>query len=98
MKRATGSLRKSTSIFVLKHAVQKIKNDPATKKVLSKREKFFEDPESFCWYNDGLLTFLLGYDVLHSYEYLRDFHNSKEDEYLVINPKVLNILKINIKL
>lgn len=82
----------------LKEMSEKIKNDPETQKVLSKREKFFEDPESFCWYNDGLLTFLLGYDVLHSYKYLRDFHNSKEDEYLVINPKVLNILKITIKL
>ena len=71
-------------------SILKIKNDPATKKVLSKREKFFEDPESFCWYNDGFLTFLLGYDVLHTYEYLRDFNDSKEDEYLIVNPKALN--------
>jgi hypothetical protein len=32
------------------------------------------------------------YDVLHTKEYLRDFYTKEEDEYLVVNPKILHVL------
>ncbi len=45
-------------------------------------EKFFEDAEAFCWFNDGFLAYLLGYDVLKN-----------GDEYLIVDSEILNVLK-----
>ena len=48
--------------------------------------------KAYLWFNSGLLTKLMEYDVLHTKEYLRDFYTKEEDEYLVVNPKILHVL------
>ena len=78
---------------LLEEKSKKLKDDPICQKLLSQRKKYFKTNKSAIWYNSGLLTKLLGFDVLHANDYLSDFIDSKQDEYLIVNPNILNILK-----
>lgn len=71
----------------------KLNEDPTFKKLNAQRKKYFKTNKSYVWYNSGLLTKLLGFDALHSFDYLSDFINSRQDEYLIVNTSVLNIIE-----
>lgn len=70
----------------------RLKKDPTFKKLYKNRKKYYTSAKAYVWFNSGLLTKLMKYDVLHIKEYLRDFYTKEEDEYLVVNPKILHVL------
>jgi len=70
----------------------KLNEDPTCKKLQAQRKKYFTTNKSAVFYNSGLLTKLLGFDVLHTYDFLSDFIHSKQDEYLIVNTSVINII------
>ena len=60
--------------------------------IVVNRKKYFKENKASVFYNSGLLCKLLGFDVLHSVDYLRSFVKMKEEEYLITNPKILSVL------
>lgn len=70
----------------------RLKKDPTFKKLYKNRKKYYTSAKAYVWFNSGLLIKLMKYDVLHTKEYLRDFYTKEEDEYLVVNPKILHVL------
>ncbi len=77
----------------LNEVIAKVEKDPEYQKLKPSRKIFFKTNKAALFYNSGLLTTLLGFDVLHTIDYLRDFVNFKEEEYLIVNPQILSILK-----
>ena len=59
-----------------------------------KELNIFNSKEQLLFHNSGLLTKLLGYDILYEKEtnFIIDEKETLGDEYLVVNPGVLNIL------
>lgn len=73
---------------------EQLKKDPTYQKLKATRKRYFKENKASVFYNSGLLTKLLGFDVLHSIDYLSDIVDYKEEEYLVINAKIVSILSI----
>ena len=73
---------------------EQLKKDPTYQKLKATRKRYFKENKASVFYNSGLLTKLLGFDVLHSIDYLSNTVDYKEEEYLVINAKVVSILSI----
>lgn len=73
---------------IFKEVGETIRKDP----IMVNRKRYFIENKAAIFYNSGLLAKLLGFDVLHSIDYLSDNIGIKEEEYLIIDPKVLNIL------
>lgn len=73
--------------------LEEMKKYPTFHELQVSRKKFFKTNNAAVFYNSGLLAKLLGFDVLHTTGYLRDFVDFQEEEYLVINPGILSILK-----
>lgn len=71
---------------------EQLKKDPAYQELKANRKRYFKENKASVFYNSGLLTKLLGFDVLHSIDYLSDTVDYKEEEYLIINSRVLCIL------
>ena len=71
---------------------EKLELDPVYQELKATRKMFFKTNKAALFYNSGLLTKLLGFDALHTVDCLRDFVNFKEEEYLVVNPKILSVL------
>lgn len=67
---------------------EQLQKDP----VMVNRKRYFKENKASVFYNSGLLTKFLGFDVLHSTDYLSDNTEIREDEYLIIEPKILSIL------
>lgn len=55
----------------------------------------FQNKEDLLFHNSGLLTRLLGYDVLYERETkaIIDENGTLGSEYLIVNPEILNVLK-----
>ena len=47
-------------------------------------KRYFKENKASVFYNSGLLCKLLGFDVLHSTDYLSDNTEIKEEEYLIV--------------
>ena len=77
---------------IINEYMARLKKDSTYKKLNKNRKKYYTSAKAYVWFNSGLLTKLMRYDVLHAKAYLRDFYPEKEDEYLVVNPKILHIL------
>lgn len=60
--------------------------------IMINRKRYFKENKASVFYNSGLLCKLLGFDVLHSTDYLSDNTEIKEEEYLIVEPKVLSVL------
>ena len=71
---------------------EQLKKDPTCQELTANRKRYFKENKASVFYNSGLLTKFLGFDVLHSIDYLSDIVDYKEEEYLVINANVLSIL------
>lgn len=71
---------------------EQLKKDPTCQELTDNRKRYFKENKASVFYNSGLLTKFLGFDVLHSIDYLSDTVDYKEEEYLVINANVLSIL------
>ena len=71
---------------------EQLKKAPTYQKLKTNRKRYFKENKASVFYNSGLLTKLLGFDVLHTIDYLSDMIDHKEEEYLVINAKVLSVL------
>ena len=73
----------------LEKIVEKVKKDPEYE-TLKNEPKYFTDNKVALFFNDGLLTKLLGYNVLHTDEYDEEL---KVDiaEYLIVDSGVLTI-------
>lgn len=67
---------------------EQLKKDP----IIVNRKRYFKENKASVFYNSGLLTKLLGYDVLHSIGSLRDNIEIMEEEYLIVEPRILSIL------
>lgn len=78
---------------LLKGTLAQVEKDPVYQELRAKRKKYYKTNKSCVWFNSGLLTKLLGYDALHSIDSLREFVDSKEEEYLVVAPCALNTLE-----
>lgn len=78
---------------LLKGTIAQVEKDPVYQELRAKRKKYYKTNKSCVWFNSGLLTKLLGYDALHSIDLLREFVDSKEEEYLVVDPCALNTLE-----
>ena len=76
---------------LLKEKLNQLEADPVFQKLKSERKKFYVTNKSCVWFNNGLLTKLLGYDVLYCVDFLRDFVDVKEEEYLIVNTQILKI-------
>lgn len=73
--------------------MQELTEDPIFQYLKANRQRYFKENKAAVFYNSGLLANLLGFDVLHSIDYLRDDTNKKEEEYLIVNSKILSVLK-----
>ncbi len=73
-------------------ALGKIKKDPNFQILKDSRKRYFKNNKAAIFYNSGLLAKLLGFDILYSIDYLRNFVGYKEEEYLIVNPEILSIL------
>ena len=62
-------------------------------KLIAERKKYYKSNKAYVWFNSGLLTKLMGFDILYTTGSLRDFFVGTEDEYLIVNPNILNVLK-----
>lgn len=63
-------------------------------KLLAERKTYYKSNKAYVWFNSGLLTKLMGFDVLYTVGLLRtDLFDEPEEEYLVVNPNVLNVLE-----
>ena len=71
---------------------KQLKKDPTYQKLKTNRKRYFKENKASVFYNSGLLAKLLGFDVLHTIDYLSDMIDYKEEEYLVVNAKVLSVL------
>ena len=78
---------------VLKEFGDKLKKDPMCQKLRAERKKYYKSNKAYVWFNSGLLTKLMGFDILYTNGSLRDFFVGTEDEYLIVNPNILNVLK-----
>lgn len=78
---------------VLKEFGDKMKQDPVCQKLIAERKKYYKSNKAYVWFNSGLLTKLMGFDILYTNGSLRDFFVGTEDEYLIVNPNILNVLK-----
>lgn len=78
---------------IINEGCKPIKENPVYQQLRPKWKRYYTTNKSHVWFNSGLLTKLMGYDALHSIDYLRKFATSKEEEYLIVNTSVLNILK-----
>lgn len=77
---------------LLDELVEELKKDPVYQELKANRKRYFKENKASVFYNSGLLTKLLGFDVLHSIDYLSDTVDYKEEEYLIINSRVVYIL------
>ena len=85
-------LNKEMELFNEK--IDKLKSGLIYQKFLSKRKKYYTSNKAYVWFNSGLLTKLMGFDVLYTYGSLRENYSAgNEEEYLVVNPNVLNVLR-----
>lgn len=87
--------------LVFKMEPEKFKNVLAWRdcnfpRISIKNLNIFNTKEQLLFHNSGLLTKLLGYDVLYEKETnaIIDNNGTLGDEYLVVNPGVLNILAV----
>lgn len=71
---------------------EQLKKDPAYQELKATRKRYFKENKASVFYNSGLLTKLLGFDVLHSIDYLSDTVDYKEEEYLIMNFRAVYIL------
>ncbi len=78
---------------VLKEFGDKLKKDPMCQKLRAERKRYYKSNKAYVWFNSGLLTKLMGFDILYTNGSLRDFFVGTEDEYLIVNPNILNVLK-----
>lgn len=76
---------------LLKEKLNQLEADPVFQKIEVRKKKFYITNKSCVWFNNGLLTKLLGYDVLRCVDFLRDFVDFKEEEYLIVNAQILKI-------
>lgn len=74
---------------LLNEKSKQLEKDPVYQKLRAERKKYYKTNKSYVWFNAGLLTKLMEYDALHSIDFLRDFVNFKEEEYLIVNPYIL---------
>lgn len=79
---------------VLKEFWDKLKKDPVCQKLIAERKKYYKSNKAYVWFNSGLLTKLIGYDVLYTNGLLRNFFIGNEEEYLIVNPNVLKVLQV----
>lgn len=71
---------------------ERLKKDPVYQELIANRKRYFKENKASVFYNSGLLTKFLGYDILHSSDYLSDTVNFKEEEYLIVNPSIISVL------
>jgi len=76
---------------ILKDFVEHLQQDPTFQKLKSERKKYFIKNKAWVWFNNGLLTRLLNYDVLHCTDFLRDFVDFKEEEFLIVNTGIIKM-------
>ncbi len=77
---------------LLDDTLRSIEKDSLYQSLKTTRKKYFKTNKAAIFYNSGLLTKLLGFDVLHSKDFLNEVTKFKKDEYLVVNTKLLGIL------
>ncbi len=76
---------------ILKELCEELEKDPVYQELKANRKRYFKSNKASIFYNSGLLTKLLGFDTLHSIDYLSDEVAYKEEEYLIVNPKIIYI-------
>lgn len=67
---------------------EQLEKDP----IVVNRKRYFKENKASIFYNSGLLTGLLSFDVLHSVDSLREDVEYTENEYLIVEPKILSVL------
>ena len=77
---------------LLKENLEKLQKDPTYQKLRMERERYYKSNKAYVWFNSGILTKLMGFDILYTNGSLRDFFVGTEEEYLIVNPSVLNVL------
>ena len=77
---------------ILKELCEELEKDPVYQELKANRKRYFKSNKASIFYNSGLLAKLLGFDALHSIDYLSDEVAYKEEEYLIVNPKIIYIL------
>lgn len=77
----------------IKSVLMGIKESEKFKTLSKTRKRYYKNKKAAMFYNFGLLAKLLGYDALHSTDFLGTFANEKEEEYLVLNAGVLKVCK-----
>lgn len=70
----------------------RIKSSPDYLEIKATRKRYYKNNKASIFYNDGLLTKLLGFDALYAVDYLSNKIREKDTEYLVVNPAVLSML------
>ena len=60
--------------------------------IVVNRKKYYKENKASVFYNSGLLCKFLGFDVLHSIDYLSSTVEIKKEEYLIVEPKILSVL------
>lgn len=58
---------------VLKEFGDKMKQNPVCQKLIAERKKYYKSNKAYVWFNSGLLTKLMGFDILYTNGSLRDF-------------------------
>lgn len=77
----------------IKSVLMGIKESEEYKNLSKTRKRYYRNKKAAVFYNFGLLAKLLGYDALHSMDFLSPFANEKEEEYLILNAGVLKVCK-----
>lgn len=76
----------------LKFFKEKAEKDPVIQKIRKEGKKYFTSNKAYVWFNSGLLARLMGYDVLYTVDALSESYVDPAEEYLIVNPNVLNVL------
>ena len=85
-------LKEEAKIF--KKKMQQVKESAIYQKKFSETKKYYKSNKAYVWFNSGLLTKLLGYDVLYTKDLLsKECGSGDEEEYLIINANILSVLQ-----
>lgn len=85
-------LKEEARIF--KEKMQQVKESAIYQKIFSEKKRYYKSNKAYVWFNSGLLTKLLGYDVLYTKDLLsKDYGFGNEEEYLIINTNILSVLQ-----
>lgn len=77
----------------MKSLTTRIEENEEFQRLSKVRKRYYKDKKAAVFYNCGLSARLLGYDALHSIDFLRNFVSEKEEEYLILNAGVLAVCK-----